>query len=240
MKKWIILLLVIIVLITSNTSCRKPDEQVLYVLSRNFDDELLSLKRTDGDGPIDIEVDGETFHAFDVKWDKNGCVLYYRDAERNDVSIHMHVGKTKNLEVYADPILFGYKVYLSPDEGRFPKSWNKDFESMLKKAQYGTFESFAESRHGLNELNIIKEAFDEANLEQNAEAWYTAYLESIWNHDDYEIRIVKASVEHKTDDIFITLYLTDDKRNEMILYGFINDYVDYIKYKGETYAGPFT
>ena len=38
----------------------------------------------------------------------------------------------------------------------------------------------------------------------------------------------------------ISLTLTDSDGNEMILYGFESGYIDYIKYKEEDYAGPFT
>ena len=238
MKRWFILFFVFIILIACNTACRNNDKQILYVLSRNFDYELLSVKRTDGDLPIYIQIDNENVHVFDVVWNNNGCVLNYR-SDGKDERIIFYAGQQKEIEIYEEPILFRYDIYLSDKEEKFPRSWNVYFEIMQQKAQYETFEKFSESRHQLDELNVIQTSFCEANLDQNAEAWYKVFLESVWNHNDFSIYIVKANAEHKSDDIFVTLHLFDDKGNEMIIYGFTDDSIDYIKYNGKSYAGPF-
>ena len=237
MKKRFILFSVFIVLIAGNVACQNNDNQVLYVLNHDYD-ELLSLKRTDGDMPIDINTNSEKIHAFDVVWDDTGCTLKFISDGVNE-SEHLRKGQKKEIKIYEKPTRYSYEVYLSNKAGEFPRSWNAYFEIMQQKAQYGTFERFSESRHQLDELNLIQTAFYEANLDQNAEAWYKVFLESVWYHNDFSIRIVKAIVEHKPNDIFVTLHLFDDKGNEMIMYGFLDDSVDYIKYKGESYAGPF-
>ena len=236
MKK-VFLFFVFIVLIAGNMSCRTKDTQVLYVLSHDYD-MLISLKRTNGDMPIYIHSDHERVHAFDVVWDDTGCVLNYI-SDGKDESEYLRAGQKREIEIYEKPSLYSYEVYLSSKDGEFPKSWNGYFKNMEQKAEFGTFERFSESRHNLDELNLIQTAFHEADLDQDAEAWYKVFLESIWYQNDFSIRIIKANVEHKPNDIFVMLHLFDDEGNEMIMYGFIDDSVDYIKYKGESYAGPF-
>ena len=236
MKKRIIPLLLAFVFVLLCMGCltTPKEEQVLYMFSKVEADK--SVKRSDGDCTIGVMC------QFDVKWNNAGCILNYENYGKEEQT-RLTVGQTEEIECYVQPITLKYEFFLANEGDELPDSWKEYFaeteKKQQKKKEIGTFEEYTKWRDSERKLSLIRDAFEQLELNPNADDWYQLFLEETWNHADVSIEITKAEAE-ELGDTMISLTLTDSDGNEMILYGFESGYIDYIKYKGEEYAGPYT
>lgn len=228
-------LIVVLFSIPLCTGCNthNNEEQVLYMFSKFEADK--SVKRSDGDCTFGFFCD------FNVKWNASGCVLTYVNIEEEKVQLV--AGQIEEIECYAQPFTLKYEFFLANEGDELPDSWKEYYAERERKQQekkeIGTFPEYTEWRDSERELSMIRDAFAQLELHPNAEDWYQVFLEQTWDHADVSIKIVKANAEELSNKA-ISLTLTDSDGNEMILYGFESGYIDYIMYKGEDYAGPFT
>ena len=238
MKRRLFLLLLITFLIGACIGCSTKDKgndtQVLYVHSEIAP--IQKAYRTNGDCTI-------LYDTFDVHWSASGCVVRtHSDEEAQQVSLQ--VGELKEIEIFAVPSSLNYEFYLALEGEGFPDAWTERFSENERKQQekdkFGYFENYVKSRDSEAELAMIQDAFQKANLKQNAEIWYLLFLNETWSHGDVSIKITGAKVEKRESEDSVNLTLTDTDGHEMILYGFVNDTIDMVVYQGKVYAGPYT
>ncbi len=237
MRKLVVLLLIVSSFVSLHTGCYTPnnedEEQVLYLFSKI--ETMETAKRSDGDCTIGF------FCKFHVKWNASGCMLTYVNTEEE--TVQLLVGQKKEIECYAQPFSLKYEVYLTKEGDALPESWKAFEEETERKAQekkeIGTFTEYQKLRDSEHELSMIRDAFAQVNPNVNADDWYQMFLETTWDHGDVLIQITDAKAENLSNKA-LSLTLIDSDGNEMVLYGFESGYIDYVKYKGENYAGPFT
>lgn len=104
----------------------------------------------------------------------------------------------------------------------------------VRKEELGNDYRFQRGRERSQRLHI------QHGLEEAACGVCQLFLEETWSHGDVSIEITGAKAMKRSTDDSVNLVLIDGEGNEMVFYGFTNDYVDMIAYKGEIYAGPYT
>lgn len=238
MKKFVLLLSVIIILYIGCVGCKsteKTSEMVLYLLC---DKAMLSgsctlktSEKTDCDKQID---------DFDLTWSDNGCILCYEEFGE-EKQVELQVGEIKEIQLFGLPFNMEYEAFLSYENGDLPDSWKELFAKIEQKeaerSKYKDKKEYRESRNTEKELSLIQDAFDQAHMQQKAEDWYRWFINATWSHADLHISIVSATAERASDLRTVILTLVDSEGNEMAFYGSEDGYVDIVSYKGEYYAG---
>jgi len=238
MRRWLLLFFVSICLVVGCIGCSSDgtenDEQLLYVLSEVAP--IQKVYKSEGDRTI-------LYDTFKVEWNSSGCAIRYKSYTEEKL-VTLQIGQTKEIELFAVPTNLKYQFFLTTGEGEIPDAWKEMIQENERKQQaksrFDSLEKYAESRDQETELAIIEDAFHAANLNQDAEIWYRLFLNETWEHGDVSIAITGAKAEKRTTEDSVNLILTDSDGNEMVFFGFANDYIDMVVYKGEIYAGPYT
>jgi len=238
MRRWLLFFFVSICLVVGCIGCSSDgtenDEQLLYVLSEVAP--IQKVYKSEGDRTI-------LYDEFKVEWNPSGCAIRYKSYTEEKL-VTLQIGQTKEIELFAVPTNLKYQFFLTTGEGEIPDAWKEMIQENERKQQaksrFDSLEKYAESRDQETELAIIEDAFHAANLNQDAEIWYRLFLNETWEHGDVSIAITGAKAEKRTTEDSVNLILTDSDGNEMVFFGFANDYIDMVVYKGEIYAGPYT